>query len=117
MRPISSRRRWRVFAALFIATVICCGPKDEPSTTALSSDERYLVDAYVLVRRTGALYPYQREVADSILARLAGSVDTLRVARAIAGLNATPERWTVIFESIEKELGASTDQPSESTRG
>jgi hypothetical protein len=105
-----------VFAALFIATAICCGPKEEPSKTALSPDERYLVESYVRVRRAGSLYPYQREVADSILARLAGDVDTVRVARAIAGLNATPERWTFIFETIEKELGAPGAQRSESTR-
>lgn len=117
MRSISSRRPWRVFAAVLVATVICCGSEKKPSNTALSPDERYLVDAYVRVRRAGALLPVQHEVADSLLTRLAGDVDTLRVARAIAALNATPERWTVILEKIEESLGNSSSARSESARG
>lgn len=117
MRSISSRRPWRVFAAVLVATVICCSAEENPSSTALSPDERYLVDAYVRVRRAGALLPHQPEAADSVLAHLAGEVDTVRVARAIASLNATPERWGFIFERIEAALGASTGAPSESTRG
>jgi hypothetical protein len=101
-----------------IATIVCCGRGETPAPAALSPDERYLVDAYVRVRRAGAFHPYQREIADSLLTRLSGEVDTLRVARAISSLNATPERWTVIFEAIENELGAPGGaQPSESTRG
>jgi hypothetical protein len=106
-----------VFAAVLVATVICCGSEEKPSNTALSPDERYLVDAYVRVRRAGALLPVQHEVADSLLIRLAGEVDTLRVARAIAALNATPERWTVILEKIEESLGNSSSARSESARG
>jgi hypothetical protein len=117
VRPISSRRLWRVFAASLIATIICCGAEDKPPTAALSPDERYLVDAYVSVRRAGALYPYQHHVADSVLARLAATVDTVRVARTISSLNTTPERWSLIFRTIEEELSPSSAQPSESTRG
>jgi hypothetical protein len=118
VRPINSRRPWRFPAALALATIVCCGAQDKPPTAALSPDERYLVDAYVRVRRAGALYPYQREAADSTLAHLAGVVDTVRVARVISGLNASPERWTLIFQTIEQELGAKSGaQPSESTRG
>jgi hypothetical protein len=107
-----------MLAAAVIATIVCCGTEDKAPTAALSPDERYLVDAYVRVRRAGALYPYQREVADSLLADLSGVVDTVRVARVITGLNASPERWTLIFQTIEEELGAKSGaQPSESTRG
>ena len=97
------------------ATVICCGSEEKPSNTALSPDERYLVDAYVRVRRTSALLPVQPEVADSLLTRLAGQVDTLRVARAIASLNARPERWSFILQKIEESLGNSGSARSEST--
>ncbi|HXS09658.1 MAG TPA: hypothetical protein VN852_06720 [Candidatus Krumholzibacteria bacterium] len=118
MRSISSRRPWRVFAAVLVATVICCGSDKKPADTALSSDEKYLVDAYVRVRRAGALLPVQREVADSLLNRLGGEVDTLRVARAIAALNATPERWPFIMQKIEESLGNNNSSaPSESARG
>lgn len=117
MRSISSRRPWRVFAAVLVATVICCGSEKKPSNPALTPDERYLVDAYVRVRRAGALLPVQHQVADSLLTRLSGEVDTLRVARAVAALNATPERWTFILEKIEERLGSSAAARSESARG
>ncbi|HKW13707.1 MAG TPA: hypothetical protein VJS69_04390 [Candidatus Krumholzibacteria bacterium] len=115
MRSISSRRPWRVFAAVLVATVICCGSDKKPANTALSPDERYLVDAYVRVRRAGALLPVQHEVGDSLLTRLAGDVDTVRVARTIASLNATPERWTFILQKIQESLDTSSSAKSEST--
>jgi hypothetical protein len=104
-----------VFAAVLVATVICCGAEERSSSTTLSPDERYLVDAYVRVRRAGAILPNQPEAGDSVLAHLAGEVDTLRVSRTIAALNATPERWSFIFQKIEEALGASTAARSEST--
>jgi len=115
VRSISSRRPWRVFAAVLVATVICCGAEEKSSNTTLSPDERYLVDAYVRVRRASATFSQQHEVGDSLLARLAGEVDTVRVARTIAALNATPERWTVILERIEEALSPAAAK-SESTR-
>jgi hypothetical protein len=106
-----------VFAAVLVATVICCGSERKPSNTALSPDERYLVDAYVRVRRAGVLLTVQHEVADSLLTRLAGDVDSLRVARTIASLNATPERWPLILQKIEDSLGNSSSARSESAGG
>jgi hypothetical protein len=108
----------RCVASLLIAVALACATKDEPTdAAALSQDEEYLVDAYVLVRRAGAFFPHQRVIADSLLDHLATSVDTLRVARTIAALNANPERWTVIFSAIESRLTRYAGQASESTRG
>jgi hypothetical protein len=104
-----------VFAAVLVATVICCGSEKKPANTALSPDERYLVDAYVRVRRAGALLPMQHEVGDSLLTRLAGDVDTVRVSRAIASLNATPDRWSFILQKIQESLDTSSAAKSEST--
>jgi len=104
-----------MLAAVLVATVICCGSEKKPSNAALSPDERYLVDAYVRVRRAGALLGVQHHVADSLLTRLSGQVDTLRVSRTIAALNASPERWTVILQKIEDSLGDSRAAESEST--
>jgi hypothetical protein len=70
----------------------------------LSSDELYLIDSYLSVRHAGSFHPYQRAVADSLLDRLAGEVDTLRVARTISALNATPERWALVLKTIEDRL-------------
>ena len=115
MRSISSRRPWRVFAAVLVATVICCGGEEKSSNPTLSSDEQYLVDAYVRVRRAGAMFQVQPQAGDSVLAYLAGDVDTVRVARTVASLNATPERWPLIFQKIEESLAPSSSAPSEST--
>ena len=70
----------------------------------MSTDELYLVDAYLSIRHAGSFHTYQRAVADSLLDSLAGEVDTLRVARIISTLNATPERWAVVLQTIEDRL-------------
>jgi hypothetical protein len=62
------------------------------------------------------MFPHQRVLADSLLGRLAGEVDTVRVARTIAALNTNPERWTVIFTIIEERMAHPDAAASESTR-
>lgn len=94
-----------------------CGRKENPGPSPLSGDELYLVDAYLKVRRAGALYPHQREIANRILDSLATEVDTLRVARTVASLNATPERWAFVFQTIEDRLsGRDSTAASEPAR-
>lgn len=97
--------------------LLSCESEKKPPPAPLSPDERYLVDAYVRVRRAGALYPFQRERAESLLTSFSGKIDTLRVARTITALNAHPERWSFVFQSIEDKLSsAQSTAPSESTR-
>lgn len=90
--------------AVLLAALLSCGRKESPEPSPLSGDERYLIDAYLRVRRAGALHTYQRPMADRILDSLASDIDTLRVARTIAALNATPERWAFVFKTIEDRL-------------
>jgi hypothetical protein len=104
-----------VFAAVLVL-FISCQASEKPDDRGLSPDEDYLVESYVRVRRAGAMFPHQRVLADSLLDRLAGEIDTVRVARTTAALNANPERWTVIFQTIEERMGNPRAQPSESTR-
>jgi hypothetical protein len=104
-------------AVLALALCLSCNAQDQPSETPLTPDEDYLVESYVRVRRAEAMFPHQRALADSLLDRLAGEIDTVRVARAIAALNTRPERWTTVFEAIEQRLAAPANPPSESTRG
>lgn len=99
-----------------LALLATCTTKEKPNHTELSPDETYLVESYVRVRRAGAMFPYQRVLADSLLDRLAGEIDTVRVARTTATLNANPERWTLIFQTVEERMGDPRAQPSESTR-
>jgi hypothetical protein len=91
-------------AALLWAALLSCGQKESRQPSPLSSDELYLVDAYISVRRAGSLHTFQREVSEHLLDSLATRVDTLRVARTIAALNATPERWSLVFRTIEDRL-------------
>ena len=102
-------------AAAVLLVVMSCNAREKPPDTKLSPDEDYLVESYVRVRRAAAMFPHQRVLADSLLDRLAGEVDTVRVARTIAALNTNPERWTVIFTTIEERMSHSNAAPSEST--
>ncbi len=115
MRPIILRLcRRRVFVAAIVATLLSCGTRQHPQPSPLSPDEQYLVDAYISVRRAGSYYPYQRTIADSLLTMLSGSVDTVRVARTIASLNATPERWSFVLQVIEDRLSGRSDSTTTS---
>ncbi len=107
----------RLLVALALAAaLIACGEKKPASDLGLTADETYLVDSYVRVRKTGAMFPYQRVLADSLLDRLAGDIDTVRIARTSATLNANPERWAIIFQTIEERMSPARTAPSESTR-
>ena len=103
-------------AAAVLVVFMSCSAREKPLDAPLSPDEDYLVESYVKVRRAAAMFPYQRVLADSLLDRLAGEVDTVRVARTIAALNTNPERWTFIFATIEERMGDASAAPSESTR-
>lgn len=103
-------------AAAILVVFVSCNAREKPLDTALSPDEDYLVESYVRVRRAAAMFPHQRVLADSLLGRLAGEVDTVRVARTIAALNTNPERWSVIFTTIEERTGQPDAAASESTR-
>jgi hypothetical protein len=117
VRPIIPHLRpWNVIEGALIALLLSCGAKEQPPPSPLSPDERYLVDAYVRVRRASAVFANQPAAGDSLLARLAGEVDTLRVSRTVASLNARPERWVFVLETIERELTESgADTTSEPT--
>jgi hypothetical protein len=107
-------------AALWVA-LPSCGQKQSPQPSPLSSDELYLIDAYIRVRRAGSLHTFQRELSERLLDSLAAEVDTLRVARTISALNATPERWALVYQTIEDRLSGRdstrASQPSSEPSG
>ncbi len=117
VRPIIPRVKLRPFlVAAVLVLFASCNPKEKPGDPGLSPDETYLVESYVRVRRAGAMFPHQRVLADSLLDGLAGEIDTVRVARTTASLNANPERWILVFQAIEERMGDARAQRSESTR-
>ncbi len=86
------------------AIIACDRKSDQLEFEQFSTDETFLIDAYVEVKRAGSYYPYQAAIAESLFVGLTGSIDTLRVARVIATLNENPDRWVDIYEEIEERL-------------
>lgn len=80
-----------------------------------TDDELYLIEAYVDVKRARSYYPYQQTIADSLFAGLEASIDTVRVARAIAALNTDPDRWAAVFREIEEQLREAAQEKLERT--
>lgn len=108
MRP-ASQIRSRDFVPLLAGVLLlgalsCQRQQSPPDPLALTEDERYLVEAYVDVRRAESLLRRQPAVAESLFAGLEGSIDSLRVSRTIATVGQHPERWAIIFDEIEKRL-------------
>jgi hypothetical protein len=101
-----------VFALLVTALIVsigACGDKgNQTEHVEITDDENYLINAYVEIKRAGALYPERRAIADSLFARLDSTIDTLRIANTIERLNQAPERWSVIFEEIEHRYRGET---------
>ena len=98
--------------ALSLANGSCKGgDKDGTGPTSLSEDERYLIDAYVDVKRARSNYPHNPVVAESLFTVLDSTIDSVRIANIIRDVNRTPERWLPILEEIENQLRAKGLRP------
>lgn len=93
-----------------------CEQPDRSDPPELTEDERYLIDAYVDVRRAGSNYPHNPAEAESLFAVLDSTIDSVRIANTIRDISEDPERWMVIFEEIEEQLRAQGRRPGR-TRG
>ncbi len=103
-------RRLTLVLSVWIA-VAGCGPGSE-SGPSLTPQERALVDAYV---RISVLEAWRADEPDSVgpaLDRLAASYDSTAVRAALAGLDADPERWETVFDTIAKRLHELEKEPS-----
>jgi hypothetical protein len=106
--------RLRLVVAVSLAVLCssyCTAPDSQTTITALSPDEAYLVEAYVRVAEARDLYPISPLKSDSLFAALDSTIDSLRIANTIRDLNRDPDRWIVVFKSIERRLGT----PSQGT--
>jgi len=103
-----------VFVSVAVACVTSCNRgEEEPMEHVFTTDELYLIDSYVEVRRAGSHYPAKPLLADSLLTVLAAAVDSIRIEQTIATINLAPERWTHFFEEIERRLRESAEAPAE----
>jgi hypothetical protein len=100
--------------ALSCAIIACDRKSSQPESPQFTEDELYFISAYVDVRRAGSYYPHQPLIADSLLAGLSTSVDTVRIAHTIAQLNTNPDRWAAVYQEIENRLrGIAKEKVSE----
>lgn len=104
--------------ALVVASSYCTNEKDRTKVTQLSEDEAYLVDAYVQVAAARDLYSVNYLKSESLFTLLDSTIDTLRIANTIRELDRDPDRWLLVFTSIEKKRKNSFSQGrgSEQTR-
>ena len=102
--------------ALVLLSCYCTGPDNQTKITGLTEDESYLVDAYVSVAQARDLHAVSYLKSESLFTMLDSTIDTTRIANTIRGLNEDPDRWLLVFESIERDLTASQGDKSEDTR-
>jgi hypothetical protein len=87
-----------------LALACACGSSGRDS--ALSADERALVDTYVRIIVLDAL---RTDAPDSVgpgLDRLAATYDSTAVRAAMRELEIRPDRWQYIYEAIADRLHA-----------
>lgn len=101
---------------LILVSSYCTGPENQTKIEELSEDEAYLVQAYVQVAKARDLRTVSYSKSDSLFAVLDSTIDTTRIANTIAGLNEDPDRWYIIFSSIERDLNPSQGSESEEPR-
>jgi len=94
----------------------CTGPDSQTKIEGLTEEETYLADAYVRVAQARDLYAVNSLKSESLFTMLDSTIDTTRIANAIRELNKDPDRWLLVFETIERDLNAPQGIESEDSR-
>jgi len=104
-RCVLSRQLRRIVGvlSLVIVTSYCTPNENQTEIMELSPDEDYLVDFYLAVREASDLFSVNALTSDSSFAAIDSTIDTLRIANTIRELNADPDRWVLVFRSIEEK--------------
>jgi hypothetical protein len=116
-------RHWRIACrlvcvlALAFVTSYCTPGDNQTEIMELSGDETYLVESYIKAREARDLYSVNDLQSDSLFAVLDSTLDTLRIANTIRTLNQTPDRWVLVFRSIEEKAGYASEPPGPDNRG
>jgi hypothetical protein len=94
-----------VLALVFVSSY--CTKEESPTLNAeLTPDETYLVETYVKLADARDLHAVNYLKSESLFTVLDSTTDSLRIANTIRDLNLEPERWLVIFRSIEQTRSA-----------
>ena len=101
---------------LVLMSSYCTRPENQTKIAELTADEAYLIHAYVEVAKARDLRSVSYFRAESLFTFLDSTIDTTRIANTIAELNRDPDRWLLIFSSIERDLKSSQGQELEETR-
>lgn len=104
---------------IVLLSLSCSGPDQQTDAARLTKDEAYLVEAYIDVATAGRLHAVNYLKSDSLFTVLDSTIDTTRIANTIRGLNSNPDRWLLVFISIEQGLHPSQGEEtgtSEETR-
>jgi hypothetical protein len=101
---------------LVLLSSYCTGSDNQTKITGLTVDEEHLVDAYVKLARTRDLRSVNYLKSESLFTMLDSTIDTTRIAKTVRLLNEDPDRWLLVFDSIERDLNSSQGRESEETR-
>lgn len=110
--PLSPRRfgvlvcRILLVAAPVFVSSYCTHPDRQKTNATLTADESYLVDAYARIARARDIRSVTYAKSESLFTLLDSTLDSTRIAMTIDHLNRDPDRWLLVFRSIERELVA-----------
>jgi hypothetical protein len=90
--------------AITVFSVVCAPDTDDEALADLTEDERYLVSVYVQLAYARDTHYVNALKSESLFAAVDSTIDSLRIANTIRTVNEEPDRWILIFESIEREL-------------
>ena len=111
IRPPESRLRHLsrvlVVVSLVLVSSYCTRPDNQTTNAGLTEDEAYLADAMAKISQSRDLYDINPFKSESLFTVLDSTVDTLRIATTVRALEADPDRWLLIFETIKVKLQGS----------
>lgn len=91
-------------AALVFVSSYCTDGESQTEIEKISEDEAYLVDTYVKLVQARDAYSVSYFKSESLFALIDSTTDSLRIANTIRQLNLDPDRWVLIFRSIEQAM-------------
>ena len=92
-----------VWALAFVSSY-CTQPESQTTNATLTDDEVYLVDAYDRIAKARDVRSLSYVKSESLFTMLDSTLDSTRIANTILNLNRDPDRWLLVFRSIERKL-------------